>query len=53
MIEIRNVNKSFKTKKVLNHISLNLNNQTYALLGPNGSFWKNNFIKNNNEYYSR
>ena len=37
MIEIRNVNKSFKTKKVLNHISLNLNNQTYALLGPNGS----------------
>lgn len=37
MIEIKEISKTFRPKKVLDHVSFTLDNQTYGLLGPNGS----------------
>lgn len=37
MIEIKNLNKSFKKKKVLHNINLKIDNGIYGLLGANGA----------------
>ena len=37
MIKIENLNKSFRRKKVLENLSLELGAGVYGLLGPNGS----------------
>lgn len=37
MLEINNISKSYKNKKVLNSISMSLENGLYGLLGPNGA----------------
>mgnify|MGYP000736071943 FL=1 len=34
---MKDISKSFKEKKAVNHISLTLNNGIHALLGANGS----------------
>lgn len=44
MIKINNISKKFKKNKVLRNINLSLENNIYALLGPNGS-GKTTFIR--------
>lgn len=37
MLEIKNLSKSYKDVKALQHINITLDNGVYAILGPNGS----------------
>lgn len=37
MVEIKNLSKKFRKKKVLNHLDLSLERGAYGMLGPNGA----------------
>lgn len=37
MLEIKNLNKSFRKKSAVDNLSLSLGSGVYGLLGPNGA----------------